>query len=225
MSASRSSKIENKSKEEMKVNKKKQKEARKERQESLNKVKDSDLEVNSRFSEDNLGKTVLLYKNVKHGITDVFDRTPVSFKKYVKGSFQPTRKNIWDMDRTEIFHHNDLTFTEFPISSYHISKYKMMFVENSIDNGELMIGGKRYYMPNFTVVTHHHDASKNNFTNSFVHGQFYDEDKDGVRLFFHKANFNYVTEDLLKKWNLCNVLEEILIEKSDTNFVKQGVFV
>lgn len=172
----------------------------------------------SRFSEDNVGKTVLICNNRKDCLVDVFDRTPVSFQKYSKGSFQPSRKNIWDMDRTEIFHHNDLTFSQFPISSCDISKYQMIFVENSIHNGELMIGGKRYYMPNFTVVTHHHDASKNNFTNSFVHGQENsEEDQDGVRLFFHKANFNYVTEDRLNEWDLCNVLEEILIEKSDTN--------
>ena len=166
-----------------------------------------------RFSEDTFGKTVLLCYDQKEGIVDVFDRTPVSFKKYSKGSFQPTRKEIWEMDRTEIFHNNDLTFSEFPISSCDISKYEMMFVENSIDNGELMIGGKRYYMPNFTVVTRKNDVRKNSFPNSFVHGQEYDEeDQDGVRLFFHKANFNDVTEDRLSEWDLCNVLEEILIE-------------
>ena len=49
--------------------------------------------------------------------------------------------------------------------------------------------------------------------------EYHEEDKDGVRLFFHKANFNYVTEDRLSEWDLCNVLEEILIEKSDTSFV------
>lgn len=172
-----------------------------------------------RFSEDTFGKTVLLCYDKKVGIVDVFDRTPVSFKKYSKGSFQPTRKEIWDMDRTEIFHNNDLTFSEFPISSCDISKYEMMFAENSIDNGELMIGGKRYYMPNLTVVTRKNDVRKNTFPNSFVHGQEYDEeDQDGVRLFFEEANKNYVNEKSLnKKWSLCNVLEEILIEKSDTN--------
>ena len=170
-----------------------------------------------RFSEDTFGKTVLLCYDKKEDIVDVFDRTPVSFKKYSKGSFQLTRKEIWEMDRTEIFHHNNLTFSQFPISSCDISKYQMIFVENSIDNGELMIGGKRYYMPNFTLVTHHHDASKNNFTNSFVHGQFNEEDQDGIRLFFHQANSNYVTEYRLSEWDLCNVLKEILIEKSDTN--------
>ena len=161
------------------------------------------------FTKNNIDHSLLVCMDTKDRSFHVYGDSFVTLDSYLLKNGPETLK-IWNMGENFIHHDADISFKTFPISSYDISKFEMLFMKNTMENGYLKIEGKLYFRPEFYIVKRVDKQNTNNCVNNLLFNEYSYEDSDGIRVFLHVC---HPSEGIENHVDLLDCIKDYLIEK------------
>ena len=142
----------------------------------------------NRFNMGNMGKTLLVCMEKASKEFLVFGENDSVVID--RGSNKIETTSIWNLSDKDIRHDGDISFKEFSIPSYFISKYYMLFIRNSTQFGNIIIDGQSFLRPEIFIVKNHYDLENNSFLNNILFDTWFDNDSWGIRVFLQKLYNN-----------------------------------